>query len=81
MDASLGETPCQLIWAPSAANHTIIEIYIYIGQLDAELSDHWTVVHNTVQPLENWTQHYPTIGQLDTALSNLGQLDTALSNH
>ena len=34
------------------------------------LTNHWTVGHNTVQPLDSLTQHYPTFGKLDTGLSD-----------
>ena len=34
------------------------------------LTNHWTVGHNTVQPLDSLTQHYPTIGKLDTGRSD-----------
>ena len=51
-----------------------------IGQLDTALSDHWTVGHSSVQPLDSghstvwpldsWTQQCWIIGQSETALSD-----------
>ena len=47
-----------------------------IGLLDTTLSNHWTVVYNTVQLLTVWQNivrhlnNCPTISMLDTALSN-----------
>ena len=33
-------------------------------------TNHWTVGQSAVRPLDSWTEHCPTIGQLDTALSD-----------
>ena len=41
-----------------------------IGQCDSAFTNHWTVGHSTVQPLDSLTQHYLTLGKLHTRLSD-----------
>ena len=51
-------------------NHLFYCSSIFFFVVVVALTHHWTVGHNTVQPLNSWTQHYPTLGKLDTGLSD-----------